>query len=522
MDSIERAPVAPDDACNLLVISDLHLTLCMDDEDRATDREIAAFLDHYAAQRAHGRGWRLVLAGDVFEFVYPDMEAFLKRRPGPDAPEPSPRGFLEHWPMRAQAWRLRMTMREFPEAFLAIGRFVAAGHRVVIVKGNHDVELQWARLQQGFFDELQALLEQAGAPQERAALEASIEFHTWFWYEPGRFYVEHGNQYDEFNAMPNFLDPALVTDPDRAFSPMGSRLTHYLTNAFPDYKPRPDSGAFMRYLERTGQKWSRKYIGRSLTVLHHSLAGSGLFSEEGWQAGSGRQDEGLAEIHRRFGLDLATLERLQALQTAPVTAKRSWVVNRFGLDRGAVVFFGLLMIALGLIFGLFPLNEPALITLGCLGPVALVVGVLLRLKFKRGRRRHKWFALLVVVGACVTAGVAAPSSTLWGTVLVSYASFVTIYAFLVLPLTEMSDLGRHLVVSANRVGKLLDVPLVIFGHHHQPLERELQQGRIYMNSGAWANSGIQRDHAHVVVVRDEDGRDHASLRRGPDFYGGET
>ncbi len=502
---------------DLLVVSDLHLTLRLDDEDRATDAAIAAFLDHHRLHRNRGRPWRLVMAGDIFEFVYPDMLHFIARYPGPDAPTRDGAGFLQLWPVEALAWRLRITMRERAELFVALGRFLAAGNRLELVKGNHDVELQWATVQRSFLDTLAAIMAEAGEALEPGLLEAVVDFHVWFYYEPGRIYVEHGNQYDEFNCLPNFLDPALVTDPNRSFSPMGSRLTTYLTNAFVDYKPRPESGAFMNYLEQTGQKWSRKYIQRSLTVLYHSVIGSGLFSEEGWQAGSGRQDEGLRAVERLYGIPIETLEELQALQSPPVTAQRGWVVNRFGLDRAAIVLFGIVMVSLGLIFGLFPVTEPALVWLGILAPIALVVGVALRLKFKKGRRHHKWIALFALVGACIGASLLAPSATFWGSVLVTYATFVTTFAFLILPLTDASDLRRHLVVTANRVGRLLDVPLVVFGHHHQPVDRELLEGRHYVNCGAWANCGDRGDQAHVVVYRSEDGADRAELRIGPDY-----
>lgn len=506
---------------DLLIVSDLHLTLTLDDEDKATDAAIAAFLDHHRQHRNRGRPWRLVMAGDIFEFVYPDMEHFIARHPGPDAPRASGAGFLQLWPVQALAWRLRVTMRERAVVFLALGRFLAAGNRLELIKGNHDVELQWATVQRAFLETMAAILDEAGEAPPPGTLEAAVDFHVWFFYEPGRVYVEHGNQYDEFNCLPNFLDPALVTDPDRSFSPMGSRFTTYMTNAFVDYKPRPEAGAFMNYLEATGQKWSRKYIERSLTVLYHSVIGSGLFSEEGWQAGSGRQDEGLVAMEEIYGIPLETLEALQALQSAPVTAQRGWVINRFGLDRAAIVIFGLLMVALGLIFGLFPFTEPALLAVAGLGPVALIVGVLLRLKFRKGRRHHKWIALAVLVGACAAASLLVPSATLFGGVLVTYAVFVCTFAFLVLPLTDASDLHRHLVITANRVARLLDVPTVVFGHHHRPVDRELPEGRRYINSGAWANCGDRGEQAWVKLWTDEHGVDHAELRSGPASEGDE-
>ena len=61
------------------------------------------------------------------------------------------------------------------------------------------------------------------------------------------------------------LDPALVTDSRRAFMPLGSRLTGYLTNAFTDYKPGPAQGSFMAHVRETGQFWTKKFWGRMAT-----------------------------------------------------------------------------------------------------------------------------------------------------------------------------------------------------------------------------------------------------------------
>ena len=70
---------APPDAPNYLVASDLHLTLRRDETDAATDSSFAAFLQHYVEHRDGDRPWCLVLAGDTFDFVYPDMALFLER-----------------------------------------------------------------------------------------------------------------------------------------------------------------------------------------------------------------------------------------------------------------------------------------------------------------------------------------------------------------------------------------------------------------------------------------------------------
>ena len=90
-----------DNEPNIIVASDLHLTLSLDENDRETDRELELFLRHYTEHRIDGRPWRLVFAGDTFDFLFPDMALFVERYPGDDAPAVGTSRFVEHWDIPA-------------------------------------------------------------------------------------------------------------------------------------------------------------------------------------------------------------------------------------------------------------------------------------------------------------------------------------------------------------------------------------------------------------------------------------
>jgi UDP-2,3-diacylglucosamine pyrophosphatase LpxH len=500
------------------VVSDLHLTLSRDPEDQATDREFAAFLDHYRKNRADGRPWRLVMAGDVFDLLYPDMELFvLKEGHPPDAPKATTLGFLEHWDIPAQAWRARSTMRQRTHLFRSLGQFVLAGNDVVIIKGNHDVELQWAVLQRTVLDTLAEVLAEAGIPVDRALLAERIRFHQWFYFEEGQLWVEHGNQYDEFNSYPNFLDPALVTDPQRAFAPMGSRMTHYLTTACLDYKPGPAHGTFMSYLRRTGQLTSGKFLGRSWAVMRDALTQSGAFSEEGWRTGAGRENLDIDRLAERSGVPIEVLRQVAALQAPPATAVRGFFFNRMLLDRLFVVGFTLLLLVNGLAWGLFPPTEPSLLVALAGAPLAIGIALFLRFKLHWRTLRYK----LVLVGLLTAAASLAPlvfaGCTWQGTSMVGAACAAVGAAVSIMPVPDMMDLGVHLVRIAGTVARITGARVVVFGHHHRPRVVELREGGVYVNAGAWVNTGVEANHAHVVALRDAEGNLSASLRRGRDF-----
>jgi UDP-2,3-diacylglucosamine pyrophosphatase LpxH len=507
---------------NIIVASDLHLTLSLDENDRETDREIELFLRHYAEQRIDGRPWRLVFAGDTFDFLFPAMALFVERYPGDDAPAMGTSRFVEHWDVPAICWRLRKTLRDHEAPFAALGDFLLAGNEAVFLKGNHDVDLQWFKVQKALLQELHRLLVEKGRKVEEKQLAGRIHFLDWFYYEPGTVYIEHGCQYDELNAFPNFLDPALVHDPERSFAPIGSRMVLYLTNAFPDYRPQPESGAFMKYIRRTGQLFSRKFLGRSLKVVRHSLFFAGLFSEEGWKTTGGSEDRFLSDLSAKTGIPIDRLQQLQGFQARPVTAVRGFFYSRMFLDRLFVALFGILVLAVALIFGVFRWSEPSLLWLAGTSPVALLISILLRRK-----RRHLpvWYQWLVVFTIC-TGSILVPfllgGGTPVGAFLVTFTALVVGISLIIMPLTEVRDLRGFLRQTAMKIHETLGVSLVIFGHRHRA-DRLVKPGtdtEVYLNVGAWVSSGIQRNHSHAVLTRRPEGGLASRLYRGREYLDG--
>lgn len=515
-----RASIVED--YNFLVVSDLHLTLVRDDEDRATSREFARFLDHYRTHRQGGRPWHLVVAGDLFDFVYPDMQLFLDRYPEPHAPRTSrPTAFLAHWDVKALAWRLRKTMLERPGLFGALGHFLHEGNALCIIRGNHDVELFWGVLKSAFLATLETIAATWNTALRRADIEARVRFCDWFFYQPGCLYVEHGNQYDEFNALPDVLEPELLTDPDRAFMPLGSRLTHYLTNAFPEYKPRPGRD-FQQHVRQTGQLLSRKYLVRSSRVMAHAMANAGLFSEEGFRIRGGRDDEGLEREGRRWGLGPDPMFALRDLQETPTTAVSGFFFNRMLLDRLFVALVCLGVLAVGLLAGILPMGEPALLSLLATAPLVTVSALFLRFKVLRGQPRLwplKWLVPPLILAGTLAGPLLVEGSTLRTAALPIAAGLTASLAVLILPFPPAHDLGTHLAQRAGRISTLLDVPVVVMGHHHKPMDHPLGDGRVYFNTGAWVNTGLEGNHAHVVIVRKDDGTLRAALYRGRHVLG---
>src|SRR5687767_8511648 len=182
---------------NLIVLSDVHLGSDLVQHSRPDapergaaserrDRELVGLLDWYWKRPRRGLPWRLVIAGDLIDFAGMSVSAApdeIVTEPNDEERRHGLGSSVDH-----TLAKLRRVAERHRPVFAAIARFVAAGHTLVVLRGNHDVDLHWEPVKTAF----RAML------AEHAPLSAgSVEFADWFYYEEGLVYVEHGHQYDD-------------------------------------------------------------------------------------------------------------------------------------------------------------------------------------------------------------------------------------------------------------------------------------------------------------------------------------
>jgi UDP-2,3-diacylglucosamine pyrophosphatase LpxH len=210
---------------SLLVFSDVHLGSDLNDSgpkverSRTIDRDLVALVAHYRCTKAPAGRWRLVVAGDFFDLVGMSID------PSPDDPiaTPSERvyglgGAEAHVHLKMQ----RLAERH-ADIFAELARFVADGHAITFVHGNHDLELHWDTVK----EDLRARL---GGDGE------SITFEPWFFYRPGMVFVEHGHQYDPFCATPFVLTPLSPLDHQRVAPSLSDTLLRFIVRRTPGLK----------------------------------------------------------------------------------------------------------------------------------------------------------------------------------------------------------------------------------------------------------------------------------------------
>jgi len=297
----------PDDL-NLAIVSDLHLSegrhpttrTFHRNEDFFFDGPFDRFLSYLeASSMRRGRKWRLVIAGDMVDFLQitrqPEHPPFTLRQSEKDyglgtSPEKT-------------IWKLKVMMDGHRVLFQALGRFLGDGHSVVIVAGNHDIEWNVPDVQQAFREEMKRFIP-AGRRDPDDAMTRGITFCPWFYYEPGLVWIEHGHQYDGINAFDHLLYPTLP-ESNEIMLPGGSFFVRYLFNRVEQEHPFADNmKPIAAYLKKY---WPHLLF--SLNVWQHLRYFLAIFNKVG-----------------RFRLsDLAILERehKQRLQRE---------ADRYGLD----------------------------------------------------------------------------------------------------------------------------------------------------------------------------------------------
>gem|GEM_PF-614513 len=279
---------------NYLFVSDFHLGAGLDRrtglisprEDFLHDDTFAQFLayhaglqvvatinepDHYCACP-----WILVINGDLFEFMQivekPAEGAELQQvRDTTDCGDLSwrERRYGLGTRPRECAWKLERIYQGHLLFFQALAWFAAHdNYGLVILKGNHDVELYWPLVQQRFRELLvraykiwknaadedcgrkSPLPVHEGLPDELSLqdLEAGVRFPPSFCYEEGLFYAEHGGQYQSTGlgtCFPDFENPTLPDEDDMDDPigkglirlPSGSLFVRYVFNRAETYHP---------------------------------------------------------------------------------------------------------------------------------------------------------------------------------------------------------------------------------------------------------------------------------------------
>lgn len=342
------------EAANILVVSDLHFgeeLLPGATTERRTAVELGGrafreFLAYHASRRLGGRPWRLVIAGDLFDF----MSIVVPPSPGMPARTPDERRRGLDRTVAASVIRLQLICENQRPLLAELVRFAAAGHSIDIIVGNHDIELLMPEVVAELYKQLAA----AGAGD---ATLARVRVVPWFVYEPGVAWIEHGHVYDEgcsfqYNLAP--IDPRtgiVIANADYA-------ATRHLAMTVPELDPHGTEEwsfwGYLRYAWELGPvPFARLWAGYGR--FSWSLVRASLLHKSHKNSEMRRRihRERLREVAAQGGVSEETLTAIDRFTRTPMTIGwrrlgRMLMLDRFGMAIGLILVIALLALLLPL------------------------------------------------------------------------------------------------------------------------------------------------------------------------------
>ena len=334
-----------------VILSDIHLADAEERNPRRplwkafkrrehfVDGDMARLLDWLMAEAPGPR--ELILNGDIFDF-----DAICKL----PHPPPSP----IHWLQRlrglgTEEWmsvfKMDCIITDHQAWFDALGAFVRAGNKLVVVIGNHDLELYWPGVQ--------ARIRQAiGIPD---ADQARVVFCDWFYISGGDTYVSHGHQYDPYCVTPDAVNPLIsVAGQPRVRMPFGDIANRYMINGMGYFNPHATANYimsgpqyilfFLRYMIWTQPLllWTWAW-GAAATLVITFLD----FLRPAMRDPMTMEDK-VTAIAARSQAKRAMVRQLTAVDVASACTKPLMIVQELWLDRG-VLFMVMLYAAFQII-----------------------------------------------------------------------------------------------------------------------------------------------------------------------------
>jgi UDP-2,3-diacylglucosamine pyrophosphatase LpxH len=211
----------------------------------------------------------LILNGDIFDFdsvmALPENPSFrvtwLEKKRGL-FPEPDKSEF-----------KIRKILKDHPIFINALSKFIKKGHDVVLIIGNHDVELHFHKVQKAILEALN--LEDKDLDRFRVC--------ELFYISENDTLVEHGNQYDPFCMVETPIRPFIIKNERlQVRIPFGNLATRYLINGMGYFNPHSETNFimsayeytmfFLRYMVKTQPLIMFTWFWSALVILFNSIS----------------------------------------------------------------------------------------------------------------------------------------------------------------------------------------------------------------------------------------------------------
>ena len=239
----------------IFVISDLHLASGLNasknydgTENFFTDDAFVRFIDHLQARQTGTRAL-LLINGDFIDFLrirnipatdadFQTWELLLSRlgiQKGAAELRASIQKKETEYGLKTHdyksVWKLHTCMQGHPRFFERLALWLQDGNKLVITKGNHDLEWYWPAVRNHFRFYLAGCIARKTEQPVHEVLRHTIAAQTYFADHAvqfdGTIYAEHGHRFDSTTAVKG---PPLLPNGQEINLPFGSFFNRYLIN----------------------------------------------------------------------------------------------------------------------------------------------------------------------------------------------------------------------------------------------------------------------------------------------------
>lgn len=300
------------------------------------DEALVQFITHIQEQ-ANGNKVELILNGDIFDF---DSVMSLPENPIYKVNWLETRRGL--FPKQEKSlFKIQVILEEHQEFIQALSEFINNGNDLIIIPGNHDVELH--------FPDVQKAIRKALNISEN--FQQNFRFTDWFFISENDTLIEHGHQQDPYCMCENPLNPFLLDYNELSIRlPFGNVACRYIMNGLGLFNPHVEKNYimsvkgylkfFFKYLIVAQPLIIWTWFWGSVATLWHVTADR--FSEPFKSAvGYEKRVEGAA---KRAKSTSAMIRELQELFVAPATNNPILIAKELWLDRLFLIFFGFIAV----------------------------------------------------------------------------------------------------------------------------------------------------------------------------------
>lgn len=290
----------------------------------------------FIEQSANGKPLELVLNGDIFDF---DGVMQLPENPPYRISWLEEKRGLFPRPERAR-FKMEVIIKDHPVFFKALREFIHRGHRVILITGNHDLELHFPLVRECLREVL-----------EVKESDARFAICDWFYISNKDTLIEHGNQYDPYCVCEDPVHPYQQGYNFKTMQlPFGNLACRFMVNGMGFFNPHVDSNYimgmsqyirfFVKYVMRVQPLLMWTWFWGAMVTLWYSFVDR--FNEK-IKDPLGVEDR-INEIAKFSNAEPRMVRELRELFVVSATNNPFFIARELWLDRAFIVLLAFFVI----------------------------------------------------------------------------------------------------------------------------------------------------------------------------------